>query len=81
MCLQACAALDTTEAESDASPDLKCVLKTLRLRKHVMHFAADDKAGVMACVSLTQPLHTSIAAAFVEVSPSSSTTPLELSPV
>lgn len=68
VCLQACAALDVNEAANENAPSSKCVLKVLRLGEHVMHFAYNSKAGIMACVSLLQPLQDSVAAAFTQVS-------------
>ena len=68
VCLQACAALVVNEAAHEGTPSSKCVLKVLRLGEHVMHFAADSKAGIIACVSLMQPLQDSVAAAFTQVS-------------
>ena len=67
-CLQACAALAVDEAADENAPSSKCVLKVLRLGEHVMHFANNSKAGIMACVSLMQPLQDPVAAAFTQVS-------------
>lgn len=66
--VQACAALGIGGAEHDMTPSSNSALKSITLGEHVMHFAADSKAGIMACVSFMQPLQATVAANFTQAS-------------